>query len=125
MSFFYNVFTLTHGLQFKNELTQDPIWPYWKDFQTRAADAYNKWYKYWFKMAEESNIPIYFFRFEDVIHNPGKELKEIFRFILGLETIEGTVIEHRIDEVMSWSKEKNQSYKPRQGGTNKNLKNYT
>ena len=26
---------------------------------------------------------------------------------------------------MGWSKEKNQSYKPRQGGTNKNLKNYT
>ena len=88
-------------------MTKDPILPYWLDFQNRATDAYNKWYNYWIKMAETTDIPIYFFRFEDVIHNPGKELKEIFRFILGLESIEGTVIEHRIDEVMSWSKEKN------------------
>ena len=58
-------------------------------------------------MAETTDRPIYFFRFEDVIKDPGKELKEIFRFILGLESIEGTVVEHRINEVMKWSTEKN------------------
>ena len=63
-----------------------------------------KWYSYWFKFAETSDVPVYFFRFEDVIANPGKELKEIFRFILGMQSIEGTVIEHRINEVMAWSK---------------------
>ena len=76
-------------------------------------------------MAETTNKPIYFFRFEDVLADPSKELKEIFRFILGIQSIEGTVIEHRIEEVMKWSAEKNQTYKPRQGGVNKNLKNYT
>ena len=64
-------------------------------------------------MAETTEKPIYFFRFEDVIRNPGKELKELFCFILGLESIEGTVMEHRIDEVMKWSEEKRQAYKPR------------
>ena len=58
-------------------------------------------------MAETTNKPIYFFRFEDVLADPSKELKEIFRFILGMESIEGTVIEHRIEEVMKWSAEKN------------------
>ena len=75
-------------------------------------------------MAETTDRPIYFFRFEDVVRDPSKELKEIFRFILGIESIEGTVIEHRINEVMQWSTERNQTYKPRQGGINKNLKNY-
>ena len=56
-------------------------------------------------MAETTEKPIYFFRFEDVINNPGKELKEIFRFVLGLESLEGTVMERRIDEVMKWSSE--------------------
>ena len=87
VSFFYNVFTLTHGLQFKNDLTKDPIYPYWLGFQRRATDAFNKWYKHWIHMAETSNIPIYFFRFEDVVANPAKELKELFRFILGMESI--------------------------------------
>ena len=44
--------------------------------------------------------------------------------MLGLESLEGTVIEHRIDEVMKWSASRNQSYRPRQGGVNKNLKNF-
>ena len=32
VSFFYNVYTMTHGLSFNNELTKDPIWPFWNDF---------------------------------------------------------------------------------------------
>ena len=44
-----------------------------------------------------------------------------------MESVEGTVIEHRIDEVMAWSAEKNRAYKPRkieQKGINKNLKHF-
>ena len=104
---------MTQGLAFNNTLTEEPIRPYWLDFQRRASDAYHKWYKYWIHQAETTERPIYFFRFEDVIANPTRELKEIFRFILGMDSIEGTIIERRIDEVMSWSAERNQSYKPR------------
>ena len=43
-------------------------------------------------MAETTDRPIYFFRFEDVIANPEKEIGEVMRFILGLESIEGTVM---------------------------------
>ena len=107
VSFFYLIYTNTHGIAFENKFTEDPLYPKWLDYQRRCTEMANKWYSYWFEVAETSDIPIYFFRFEDVIANPGKELKEIYRFVLGMESIEGTVIEHRIDEVMGWSTEKN------------------
>ena len=42
-----------------------------------------------------------------------------------MDALEGTVIEKRIEEVMAMGSKRNQTYKPRQGGTNRNLKNYT
>ena len=47
------------------------------------------------------------------------------RFVLGIESIEGTVMEKRIDEVLNWEPSKNQGYKPRKTGKNKNLQHYT
>lgn len=41
-----------------------------------------------------------------------------------MDDISGTVIERRIQEVMAMGTKKNQTYKPRQGGTNRNLANY-
>ena len=44
------------------------------------------------------------------------------QYVLGMESVEGTVIEKRIEEVMGWDPKKNQSYKPRtKGSSNKNL----
>ena len=51
-------------------------------------------------MAENTNKPVYFFRFEDILNNPEHELRELFKFILGVENIDGTVIERRIIDVM-------------------------
>ena len=57
--------------------------------------------------------------------NPRKELTELMKFILGMDSLEGTVIEQRIEEVVSMDKKSTQVYKPRSGGSNKNLANYT
>lgn len=47
------------------------------------------------------------------------------QFILGMDDIEGTVLERRIDDVLAMGKEANQVYKPRSGGAmNKNLDKY-
>ena len=127
VSFYYLVYCQVHGLQFNNKLTEEPLYTKWLDFQQRASDAYSKWYEYWINIAETTDRPVFFFRFEDVVKDPAKELKEVFRFILGMESIEGTVIERRVDEVAAWSAEQNQSYKPRteaQTAVNKNLKNF-
>ena len=71
-------------------------------------------------MAENTDKPVYFFRFEDILTNPEAELRNLFKFILGVESIDGTVVEQRIKDVMAMGAKKNQTYKPRQGGTNKN-----
>ena len=94
-------------MAFNNELTSGPIKKHWLSFQTRMAEAYNAWFKYWINVAEETDVPVYFLRFEDALRNPGHELKNIFRFALGLDSIEGTIIEHRIDEVIKWSAARN------------------
>jgi hypothetical protein len=59
-----------------------------------------------------------------VLANPKNELTNLMQFILGVETLEGTVAERRIDEVLAMGSKSNQVYKPRSGGVNKNLKNY-
>ena len=41
-----------------------------------------------------------------------------------MPSLEGTVIDKRIDEVMAMGSKRNQVYKPREGGTNRNLKNF-
>ena len=61
--------------------------------------TYGRWYDQWLNIAEKTDKPVYFFRFEDVIDNPKRELMKIFGFILGLDSLEGTVIERRIEEV--------------------------
>ena len=87
--------------------------------------AWKIWHEYWIKVAEESKKPVYFFRFEDVLLNPKEELTKLFKYILAMDTLEGTVIERRIDDVLKMDKKTTMAYKPRSGGINNNLKNYT
>jgi len=61
-------------------------------------------------------VPIYYFRFEDLISDPKKVLSEIFCIALGVESLEGTVMEQRIEEVVKKGSSGNALYKPRPGG---------
>ena len=78
VSFFYMMMSQTHGLTFNNDLLKDPIKPYWMDYFTRLCDSYNKWMKFWLDAAANTDQIIYFFRFEDVIADPKKEITKIF-----------------------------------------------
>lgn len=55
-------------------------------------------------MAKNTEKPIYFFRFEDIMCNPREELHKLMKFILGLDDITGTVIEQRIEDVLAMGK---------------------
>jgi hypothetical protein len=91
------------------------------------------WYKYWLDVAENSEIPIYFFKFEDVLKDTQGELEKLMAFILGIfDSVDGTVIQERIREVMSMDESKRSVYKPRAATTgssadskHKNLHKYT
>ena len=93
---------------------------HWLDWHKNSVNAYKKWFDFWLRRAEKTNQIIYFFRFEDVIANPKKEINEVMRFALGMESIEDTVLEHRINEVLNWDPAKNQGYKPNNRGRKKN-----
>ena len=45
-----------------------------------------------------SRIPTYVVRFEDLLVDPTPIMKDLFRFLLDVPNIEGTVLEKRIDE---------------------------
>ena len=66
-SFFLLFFTTTHVMTFKNKFLEDPIYPTWLESQKHFMHMYGNWHRYWIKMAEETEKPIYFFRFEDVL----------------------------------------------------------
>ena len=109
---------------FREKLIEDPVWPYWQQFAKQCAKAWNIWHNHWLQVAENSERPVYFFRFEDVLKNPREELRNLMMFILGIDDLDGTVIEKRIDEVLALGSAASQVYKPRSGGVNKNLSNY-
>ena len=45
-----------------------------------------------------AHIPAYVIRFEDLLTDPTPILKDLFRFLLEVPSIEGTVVEQRINE---------------------------
>ena len=124
------IWNFSHNIAFKEDFLKDPIWPYWRDFQERCTKCWNLWHNWWLNEAENSQTPIYFFRFEDMVADKKNELKKLMSFIFGMKgSIKGTVLERRIDEMCAQSESKNQLYKPQTGGTGagqrKNLLKYT
>lgn len=69
-SLFYLCFTWTHVTSFNEKLVKEPVWQFWQRFHQRCTEAWHQWHKYWVDMAQQTEKPIYFFRFEDVMANP-------------------------------------------------------
>ena len=46
-------------------------------------------------------MPVLFLRFEDMIMDPEPELRNIMRFMLGIDDLSGTNAERRIKQVIS------------------------
>ena len=57
--------------------------PLWDLFFETDLTCWLKWHDYWMEKAREGNIPIFFFRFEDLLVTPEPVLRDMFRFILG------------------------------------------
>jgi hypothetical protein len=101
------------------DFNQNGIKESWEKFLESDIKMWLEWHDYWMEKVRTSEVPIYFFRFEDLLVNPEPILKDIFKIILAQKSIDGTVIEHRIRDVIKNGK--NFLYKPRSagGGCNK------
>lgn len=91
----------------RNEITV------WRDF-----------HNYWISKAKESALPIYFCRYEDLMAKPEREISDVFRFMLGVQDIEGTYVQKRIREVVG-IESSSVLYKPRSGKANCNFDKFT
>jgi len=87
---------MTHTNTIQGNFLGDDLIKFWWKWLKAEVRTYKIWHDYWLNIARDTNIPIFFFRFEDVLNDKKHELSEIMRFILGLESIEGTVMERRV-----------------------------
>jgi len=51
------------------------IQPFWDSFFESDLKVWVEWHDYWMEKVKEKSIPIYFFRFEDLIVNPEQVLR--------------------------------------------------
>lgn len=93
---------------------------FWEKFVMDQTDHFKKYHDMVIKDAVEKKVPYYFIRYEDLVNSPLDSLEKSFCFILNVESIEGTVIQKRIREVIGMGHEASVSYKPKGIGINKN-----
>lgn len=114
VSFFNMVASQTHTKTIAEDITDGRIGEYWDRFFESDVRMWVEWHDFWMDRIRASQVPVFLFRFEDLLLNPEPVLKDMFRFILAKESIDGTVIEQRIRETISGGK--NFLYKPRSAG---------
>ena len=86
--------TQTHTKGFREDVMQGFLKEkYWDSWFESEVKMWVEWHEYWMKKAANSSIPIYFFRFEDLLLSPEGILKNMFKFILAKEDLDGSVIE--------------------------------
>jgi hypothetical protein len=79
----------------------------WKDF-----------HEFWLN----SKIPVHIIRYEDILRDPKPTMTKLFKFILNISHIEGTLIEHYID--LAVKEKAPEIYKPREGKVNSNIEKF-
>ena len=123
MSLFQMAMTLTHT-RTVSESVHDVLKEEWAWAIEQYVDLWNKFYSYWLEVASKKEMPVFFFRFEDLLQNRNQTLTEVLEFIYGVDSLHGTYLEKRIKDVLA-DEASSQLYKPRTGGMNKNLEHYT
>lgn len=91
----------------------------WEEHVTLDIKAFNRWVSHWIGVAESKKLPVIFVRFEDLLNDLENQLQMIFKFLLGMDSVEGTVIEQRIKHALVANSKV--GYKPRSGGINSNV----
>ena len=69
-----------------------------------------------------AKIPVHIIRYEDIVESPYPALKSLLEFILNVETISGTKVEHFLKIAVTEASP--QIYKPRVGKVLDNLEKF-
>lgn len=89
--------TMSHSAQPEYSYPND--FPEWWDWWIKdCSHDHAKYFKTLFKnCVEEKQNPIYIVRFEDLLNNKKGEFEGLARFLLDMESLEGTNAQRRID----------------------------
>ena len=72
-----------------------PTW--WDEWVKSCSNKMSDYYKILIDdCITKAKNPIYFLRYEDLVNEPVKELEGLFKFLLDLDSLEGTNIQERI-----------------------------
>jgi hypothetical protein len=99
---------------------------FWNRFIDDKVQFKRDFFKYVFEKIS-TEIPVHYLRFEDLVRDPKEALTGLFKFMLGVESLEGTVAEQRIDEIAARGNEGNKVYNLKKDSKkmNKNAYRYT
>ena len=71
----------------------------WTQMVKQEITLWRDFHRYWIETKD-----VYFLRFEDLTSDPLTTLTGIFQYLLGVSSLEGTEIEHRISQLASDAK---------------------
>ena len=74
--------TQTHTKSMNEDFNQNGIKEHWEKFLYSDIKMWLEWHDYWMEKVRTSEVPIYFFRFEDLLVDPEPILKDIFKMVL-------------------------------------------
>ena len=90
-----------------------------------TCDRINEYFKFYLDIAEKFKIPVHFVRYEDLVDDKYNVLIQLFKFILGVDSLTGTVIEQRIKEYVDLGEDVGVVYKLKKIDFNKSSTKFT
>ena len=90
----------------------------WGDFVTQDISVWKDFHDFWLN----AKIPVHIIRYEDIVQTPEPTLKSLLEFILNVDTISGTKVEHFLKIAVQEASP--QIYKPREGKVLANLEKF-
>lgn len=65
---FFNMFMgMTHTNTIKGDFLGDELFKFWNKWLKAEVSTYKFWHDHWLNFLKETNIPVFFFRFEDIL----------------------------------------------------------
>lgn len=96
--------SLTYDKEIKEDLSVAAP-EFWAGFCLQTAKQVADFYNMYITDAKKNNVLVHFLRYEDLMGDKERTLSELLAFVLDVESIEGTVVQKRIQEVVGRGEE--------------------
>eukprot|EP00352_Strombidinopsis_acuminata_P004229 CAMPEP_0176379564 /NCGR_PEP_ID=MMETSP0126-20121128/30448_1 /TAXON_ID=141414 ORGANISM="Strombidinopsis acuminatum, Strain SPMC142" /NCGR_SAMPLE_ID=MMETSP0126 /ASSEMBLY_ACC=CAM_ASM_000229 /LENGTH=65 /DNA_ID=CAMNT_0017742395 /DNA_START=852 /DNA_END=1049 /DNA_ORIENTATION=+ len=60
---------MTHTNTIKGDFLGDELIKFWWKYLKAEVKTYKIWHDHWLRFLKETNVPVFFFRFEDILQD--------------------------------------------------------